>query len=148
MVAHLLLALPDGRLERRWPRTLVAATYLAGLGLGLVLLTDRDQVLVWPVALAWLCRWPSRPAANGRYRRASAVDRRQMQWFGWAISVAAEIALVAAALQVLTGWPDDVGIVALCASATLPLSLIAGSVAAARRAGRPAAHPHRRRSPG
>ena len=127
MVAHLVLALPDGRLERRGHRTLVALTYVAGLGLGLLLLTDRDQVLLWPVALAWLMPLAVAPAANGRYRRASALERRQMQWFGWAISVALEIALVAAALHVLTGWPDNVGIIALMASATLPASLVAGS---------------------
>jgi signal transduction histidine kinase len=127
MVAHLVLALPDGRLERRSHRVLLACTYVAGLGLGLVLLTDRDHVLVWPVVLAWLMPLAVAPAANGRYRRASAHDRREMQWFGWAISVALEIALVAAALHVLTGWPGDVGIVALMASATLPLSLVAGT---------------------
>ena len=70
--------------------------YVTAVVVGLVLLADRDNVLVWPVVVLWVvvadrvCRWRT-PATCA----AGAVDRRRMQWIGWALAVAAEVAVVA-----------------------------------------------------
>ena len=47
-----------------------------------------------------------------------------MQWFGWAITVAAEITLVTIALRLFLGWPETSGEVAAAATVFIPLSFV------------------------
>ena len=108
---HLLVSLPDGRLVTQlagrascWRATSSASAS------AVVLMSDRDELLVWPLALAWLAALGlGLVASHGRYREAGAVDRRRMQWIGWALAVGAEVVLVIVALEVLADWPDAPG---------------------------------------
>ena len=126
---HLLVSLPGGRLVTSSRKGVVLAGYVARRGrCGVVLMSDRDELLVWPLALAWLAALGlGLVASHGRYREAGAVDRRRMQWIGWALAVGAEAVLVIVALEVLADWPDDPAIVALALTGLVPLSLIAGT---------------------
>jgi signal transduction histidine kinase len=125
---HLLVSLPGGRLVTSSRKGVVLAAYALGVGVAIVLMSDRDELLVWPLALAWLAALGlSLVASHGRYREAGAVDRRRMQWIGWALAVGAEAVLVIVALEVLADWPDDPAMVALALTGLVPLSLIAGT---------------------
>ena len=125
---HLLVSLPGGRLVTSSRKGVVLAGYALGVGVAVVLMSDRDELLVWPLALAWLAALGlGLVASHGRYREAGAVDRRRMQWIGWALAVGAEAVLVIVALEVLADWPDDPAMVALALTGLVPLSLIAGT---------------------
>ncbi len=88
---HLLLGLADGRLATAVRRNTVIAGYTAGTAIGLVLLADREHVVMWPLVLSWLTAVSvGVAAAHRRYVEAGAVDRRRMQWLGWGMAVAAE----------------------------------------------------------
>ena len=68
----------------------------SALATGLALLADRDQ-LSDVAARRPVVRWRlgvGLGMAHGRYRGAGAVDRRRMQWIGWALAVGTEAALV------------------------------------------------------
>ena len=47
-----------------------------------------------------------------------------MQWFGWAVTVAGEVALVAIALRLFLGWPRSLNTVIAAATVTIPLSFV------------------------
>ena len=128
LVFHLLMTLPDGRLTRAGHRTLVLIGYGTAVATGLVLLTDRANVLVWPVVVLWAAVLTALPIAHANYRSAGVVDRRRMQWIGWAMVVGAEVAVVSAALSLVTDWPNHDGEIALAASGLVPLALAAGTV--------------------
>ena len=128
LVFHLLMTLPDGRLARPGHKLLVWIGYATGVATGLVLLADRNNVLVWPVVVLWVATLMALPIAHANYRAAGVVDRRRMQWIGWALVVAAEVAVVSVALSLVTDWPHHDGEIALAASGLLPLALAAGTV--------------------
>ena len=50
-----------------------------------------------------------------------------MQWIGCALTAAAAVVLIVVALNLLTDWPNQVLIVALCVSGLLPLAVMAGT---------------------
>ena len=128
LVFHLLMTLPDGRLARSGHKTLVWIGYATGIATGLALLSDRNSVLVWPAVMLWAATLTALPIAHANYRAAGVVDRRRMQWIGWALVVAAEVAVVSVALSLVTDWPHHDGEIALAASGLLPLALAAGTV--------------------
>jgi signal transduction histidine kinase len=128
LLFHLLMTLPDGRLARPSHRKFVLASYVIAAVTGLALLVDRDKVVVWPIVLLWAAALTSGPVANSNYRAAGAIDRRRMQWIGWAGVVAAEVAIVSVALSLLTDWPHHDAEVALGASVLVPLALAAGTI--------------------
>ena len=128
LVFQLLMTLPDGRLTRAGHRTFVLIGYAAAAATGLVLLADRDNVLVWPVVMLWAAALTALPISHANYRAAGVVDRRRMQWIGWAVLVAAEVAVVSAALSLVTDWPNHDAEIALAASGLVPLALAAGTV--------------------
>ncbi|MGZ4773320.1 MAG: histidine kinase, partial [Ilumatobacteraceae bacterium] len=128
LVFHLLMTLPDGRLARAGHKTLVWIGYITGTAIGFALLADRDNVLVWPVVVLWAATLMALPVAHANYRAAGVVDRRRMQWIGWALVVAAEVAVVSVALSLVIDWPHHDGEIALAASGLLPLALAAGTV--------------------
>jgi signal transduction histidine kinase len=121
---HLLQALPDGRLGQRLTVRIVATVYALGVVAGAVLPYGDDgpnRVVVvglWAVALAI-----GLPLANRRYRRASPLDRRRLQWFGLALAVVLELVLVLFAVEAMVRWPDDWPQVALGTTALLPIAL-------------------------
>ena len=111
---HLLFGLADGRL----------ATAVAPAGRRRRLRRGRSrsgrrrwpiatQIIVWPLVVLWAAALGVRHVRQPRpLPQAGAVDRRRMQWVGWAIAVAAEAMLVVVALRLLTDWPHQPGAVA------------------------------------
>ncbi len=128
LMFHLLMTLPNGRLARPAHRRFVIAGYPIAAATGAALLAQRDHVLAWPIALLWAAALLSAPTAYANYNSAGAVDRRRMQWIGWAMVVAAEVALVSVGLSVLADWPHHDAQIALAVSGLVPLALAAGTV--------------------
>jgi signal transduction histidine kinase len=128
LIFHLLMTLPDGRLSRPSHRSYVIGGYSIAVATGCALMADRSDVVIWPVALLWIAALFASPVAHANYRAAGVVDRRRMQWVGWAAVVAAEVAIVSVALSLLTDWPHHDAEVALAATGLVPLALAAGSV--------------------
>ena len=125
---HLLMTLPDGTLARAGHRSFVIIGDIVAVAVGFAMLADRDNVLIWPVATLWVAALTALPTAHANYRSAGVVDRRRMQWIGWAIVVGAEVAVVSAALSLVTDWPRYTAEIALAASGLVPLALAAGTV--------------------
>src|SRR5207248_7123097 len=67
------------------------------------------------------------PSAHRQYLLTASVDRQRLQWLGCGAVVAAEIALVAAALDLFLGWPAHVGAIAAGATMLLPMALAAST---------------------
>jgi signal transduction histidine kinase len=128
LVFHLLMTLPDGRLARPGHRAFVLAGYVIAAVTGLALLADRDSVIVWPIALLWAATFLAAPIAHANYIAAGVVDRRRMQWVGWAALVATEIAIVSVALSLVSDWPHHDAEIALAATGLIPLALALGTV--------------------
>ena len=123
---HVLFGLPDGAC--RVGRTAVMAGYGVGLVVGLGMWLERPSVPMWPVALeAVLAGAAGLVVSNVRYRRSQGVERQRMQWFGWAVAVGAEVAVVAVAVRLFSGWPSDGGLIAVAATLPIPVALALGS---------------------
>ena len=124
---HFLLALPDGRLGSQGRRVLAQIGYGLGSLTGAGLLATSPDLPPWPLVIeGLLCGLAGIAPAHGRYRRAGAAERRRLQWMGWAVVVAAELVVVVVALNLLAGWPNHLGVLALASTALLPLALVAG----------------------
>ncbi len=125
---HLMVALPDGRIGGRTRQVLVALAYAVGAVFGLVTPHDASGPDAWPSVVLWIAAvFVGLPASNGRYRNTDAIERRRMQWVGWAIAVVAELALSVVALRLLVDWPPHPGVVVLAATALVPAALAAGT---------------------
>ncbi|HEX9258986.1 MAG TPA: histidine kinase [Acidimicrobiales bacterium] len=130
LALHLLVALPQGRLGTRGRRQVVVAGYVIAVAVGCALMAEPDRIVAWPVVVLWLAAVAvGLSAANTRYRTASALERRRMQWLGWALAVSTELILVMVALRLLTDWPDHLGAVSLAVTGLIPLSFVAGTQA-------------------
>ena len=125
---HALLALPEGRLGTNGRRRSVIAMYVGSAAVGLLLMTNRDHLDLWPVVLLWLLALAAGlAAAHSRYLTAGATDRRRMQWVGLALAVGAEAMLVVLALSALTSRPSDPWAWAIAATGVIPIALIAST---------------------
>ena len=123
---HIVLTLPDGSCAVS--RAVVATGYVVGVVTGLLLWLQRPDLAWWPVALeAVLAGAIGLGGSNRRYRRAAGLERQRMQWFGWAVAVGAEVAMVALAVRLLSGWPDHGGAIAVAATLPIPIALALGS---------------------
>ncbi len=125
---HLILTMPNGHLIKAVRRRVVYVGHAVGAAVGLALLVDRNQVIVWPVVLLWLAVPLAAPVAHANYRSAGVIDQRRMQWLGWAAMVATEVAMVTVALSIVADWPHHDGPIALAATGLVPLALAAGTV--------------------
>jgi signal transduction histidine kinase len=122
---HLLLALPTGELVRRSHRAVVGTGYALGLVAAGGVFAARPSVPPWILALeAALAALVGSGLSNARYRRARGQERQRMQWFGWAVTVAGEAALVALALRLFLGWPTSLNTVITAVTVTVPLSFV------------------------
>ena len=125
---HLLLALPDGQLGERGRRLVVWCGYGLGSLTAAYLVAARPDLPRWPVAVELLLAvLVGASPSHTRYQRAGAVERRRLQWIGWAVAVAAEIVLVLVALDLLADWPHHVRELALASTGLVPLALVAGT---------------------
>ncbi len=124
---QLVLSLPDGRLSGRGDRMIVAAAYACGAVVGLALWTERPTLPLWPIGVEVVLVAVGLAILSRRHREATGMARRRLQWACWAALVAAAIALAAASLHVLGGWPPDVALIAAAATLLIPLALVAGA---------------------
>jgi signal transduction histidine kinase len=126
---HLLVSLPGRGRPSPSRRRAVIAGYVIAAATGLAMSVDRDDVAVLPLLALWLVAMTAGLyVANAAYRAAGAVDRRRMQWIGWALAVCAEVVLVAAALNLLANWPSQVRLIAFAVTGLVPLAIIAGTI--------------------
>jgi len=124
---HALAGLPAGRLETAGRRGVVAATYVAGIAVGLLLWTQRPDVPMWPVAgEAMVAALAGYPFAYARYRRTSE-ERRRLMWLGLGVTVGGAVAVVAGALHVLVSWPPNPVQIAAAATAPVPIAFVLGT---------------------
>ncbi|HUR18412.1 MAG TPA: histidine kinase [Acidimicrobiales bacterium] len=125
---HFLLALPDGRLGQRSRRVPVQIGYGVGLLTGAYLVTARPGLPRWPVLFeAVSVALAGVSPSHARYLGSGGVERRRLQWIGWAVAVAAEFVLVVVALDLLADWPHHFGEIALASTGLVPLALVAGT---------------------
>ena len=123
---HLLVALPTGELTSRNRRATVIGAYGIAVVVGLYLWSHERDIPRWPIVLEVVFGAVVALAlSNSRYRRVRGVERQRMQWFGWAVAVAAEATLIIGALRLLLGWPPlDVAVIA---TAPVPVALVVGA---------------------
>ncbi|HUP71120.1 MAG TPA: histidine kinase [Acidimicrobiales bacterium] len=125
---HFLLALPDGRLGERGRQVLVQIGYGVGLLTGAYLVVARPDLPRWPLLFeAVLVALAGASPSHARYLSSGGVERRRLQWIGWAVAVAAELVLVVIALDLLADWPHHFGEIALASTGLVPLALVAGT---------------------
>jgi signal transduction histidine kinase len=126
---HLLFGLADGRLATPIRRRAVIGGYVLSGAIGVAAMAERDRLVTWPDALLWIAALGfGLYAANVRYVKAGAIDRRRMQWVGWGMAVATEAGIVVVALRLLTDWPDHAAAVALAITGLVPLALVLGTL--------------------
>jgi signal transduction histidine kinase len=125
---RIVLGVPDGALARRSHRNVAIAAYVVGAAVGLALWAPRPHLPLWPVALEGVLALAiGLPVSNSRYRRSQGTERRRMQWFGWGVSVTAELVLVVLALRILADWPPHWVEVAAAMTIPLPVGLALGA---------------------
>ena len=125
---HLLAALPDGRLGTRSARRTVAFVAVAGGVVGFAAPHDSYGPKTWPFLILWLgALGLGMQTSHRRYIAAGSIDRRRMQWVGWALVVTVELLLVVVALRLMAGWPSHAPVVALAITILIPASLVAGT---------------------
>lgn len=125
---HILAGLGDGRLHTRGRRVAVGTGYVAGLALGVVLWAERPDLSLWPVAgAAGLAVAAGYPLANIRYRRAGETEQRRLMWLGWSVTAGGTLAVAAAAMHVLVGWPPHPAEIAVAATAPVPVAVVLGT---------------------
>jgi signal transduction histidine kinase len=109
---HGLAALPDGRLVSSGQRTAILVGYVAALATGLVHWQSRPDPSAWPlVVLGAMLAGAGLVVSHRAYLAARGAARQRMQWLGLALALVTEIAVVAGALRLLAGWPDDTDVV-------------------------------------
>ena len=122
---HLLLLVPKGSLGSTPRRTIALIGYLAFGAVGAALATQRPDLPLLPLAaVAIIAAIVGGAGLAARYGKASATERKQMQWLGWGITVASGFAIATLALDALVDWPPHAGAVILGATAVVPLALV------------------------
>jgi len=133
---HLLLAVPDGRLGTRARKAAAASGYLAAAIVAVVRLAAGAPLPPTVIAVSLpAAGLLALPAIRVRYAHAPSRDTERLQWTGIGAVLAATVAVAAAVLNLLAGWPSPVAPVVLAATALVPLGLIAGDVPRLGKAG-------------
>lgn len=126
---HLFLALPDGRLDTALRHRETVAGYVVALLTGAAMCADLDAFPAAPIVTLWAVGLGlGVAAATQRYRRASALAQRRLQWIGWALSIAVIGAITVVVLALLADWPHTPGAVALAMTGFVPIAFAAGTV--------------------
>ncbi len=132
-VMHVLLGIPDG--SCLWSRRAILGGYVVGAAIGIAMWTQRPALRLWPItAEALIAGVIGVAGSQRRYARSKGLERRRLQWFGWAVALAVEVLFVSLALRLLWGWPTRLALVA--AMAALPLAIAVGLGSSRRFAGR------------
>jgi signal transduction histidine kinase len=123
---HFVLALPDGRLHDSLRRGTIATAYVAALGVGLGLAVAHHPFTVVDGAISWtIAAMLALGPVRARYLASIGYRRERMLWFGIGVTLALTVALGAAVLHLLVGWPGPLGAVAAGATVLVPLGLLA-----------------------
>src|SRR5436190_770825 len=81
-------------------------------------IADRPDIQWWLLALAGIVGGAlGVTLSNQRYRHASPLEQRSLQWFGLSIAVAAEVCIVVLALHVIAEWPSSISATAISTTA-------------------------------
>ena len=124
----IVLAMPSGALRRKGRRVFVILGGVAGLAVGAALFGHRQHLPAWPfVAMALVALAVSIVGFAARYGRTDPPEQRRMKWLAWGAVVAAGLAVTAFGVHVLVGWPSHPGVVAIAATALLPVSIVLGT---------------------
>jgi signal transduction histidine kinase len=122
---HVIAVLPDGRLAQPSRRTLLVACYAVALAVGVGLATARPDLPLWAVVVEGLLAAAIGVSmSHARYVTTRGEARQRMQWFGLAVTLAAEVVLVAVALRIFLDWPHALAEVATAATVLVPLSFV------------------------
>jgi signal transduction histidine kinase len=125
---HLLLAMPSGTIPARSQRVLTVFTYVVGVVCGAVAFADRPDVRWWLLGLAGVVGAAiGVTLSNQRYRRASPLEQRSLQWFGLSIAIAVEVCVVVLALHVIADWPSSVSPTTISTTAIIALGTVASA---------------------
>lgn len=125
---HLLLAMPSGTIAARAHRVLVATIYVVGIACGAAAFADRPDVRWWLLGLAGVVGAAvGVTLSNQRYRRASPLEQRSLQWFGLSIAIAVEVCVVVLALHVIADWPRSVSPTTVSTTAIIALGTVASA---------------------
>jgi signal transduction histidine kinase len=126
--AALAVASPDGRITSRLSGFVVGVALVGGVVAAAVVasasrgsrpavLVVESVVLAGAGVLGYL----------GRCRSAGALERARLQWLGWAVVVAATIALGSLGLAAIVGFPHRPDLVAVGSSTLVPFALVAAT---------------------
>jgi signal transduction histidine kinase len=125
---HLVLGIPDGRLQSSPRRVWVALGYAGGVGVAAVMFSERpDLPLVGPLVLALAVGAVGLVGFLARGQKASLVDRPRFQWPAWGATVAVAVGSTAAILNALVDWPGPIMAIAVGATVLIPVSLAIGA---------------------
>jgi signal transduction histidine kinase len=119
---HILVGMPDGWLGTKGRRVVVIVGYAVALAAGLVMYAQDDPTKTWPMlATLPLVVLVGSVTSTSRYRKARGLTRQRMQWFGWSITVAVTVLVLAGATRLLVHWPEN--LIATAAVATFPIPI-------------------------
>jgi signal transduction histidine kinase len=125
LALHVVTVLPDGQFAKRAHRTLVVTGYVVAALAGVVAYAQRPGVPLWLVGVEAVAAGLAGAAvSNTRYLAVRGEARQRMQWFGLAVTLAAEVVLVAAALRLFVGWPRPLAEIMTVVAVLVPLSFV------------------------
>jgi signal transduction histidine kinase len=125
---HLLLAMPSGLIAPKAQRVLAGLAYVVGVAGGAAAFADHPGVRWWLLGLAGIVGAAiGVTLSNQRYRRASPLEQRSLQWFGLSIAIAVEVCVVVLALHVIADWPESVSPTTISTTAIIALGTTASA---------------------
>ena len=128
MTLHVLLSLPDGRLAGRARTALCMTGYAAAVAFGITLLARGEQVSPLECGVCWsIVVACALGPLRSRYAKAEGPGRERLQWFALGAVASGGVAMVAAVLHLLVGWPQSLAPVALSSVVLVPAALIASA---------------------
>jgi len=121
--AHLLLAMPDGRLGTGARRSLAVAAYV---GAGVVAALSASGPVRPPVVVAEIlvALAIGAPAFAGRFGRVDGVEQRHMKWLALGAMGAAWGGIAVLIVHSLVDWPPSPGLWAVGATVAVPAALL------------------------
>ena len=89
-------------------RRAVVTGYVAAVTVAVALMAERDRLVGWPIAVLWaLALWFGLLASHALPVEAGAIDRRRMQWVGWALAVGPRPPSSPSRCDLIADWPPS-----------------------------------------
>ena len=126
---HLLLALPDGRLESRTRSSWAIGFYLAAGGVAAWIFIERPAIPIGGlIALSVAALIIGIIGYVGRCQRArTQAMRARLQWPAWGVLTAVGITIGAIVLDAIVHWPSEILAVAVTSTVLIPVALTLGA---------------------